>query len=199
MEQNNNSGSPTGFINMIETTGIPLDHEIVICSASVTSNESSGLLPRLWAVADVICRICYRAESAWIKAKLCTFSAPSWWVLKWCSTICSYVVTESTAVLPARTWWLQSATSWSHHARHLLLCQKALVLTLATLCACASAGSQLQEKLVCSTKPECRCDGARLNISACLFFILLPAVSFHAGGRLWLTRGASLRVSRLCG
>lgn len=54
---------------MIETTGIPLDHEIVICSAGVTSNESSGLLPRLWAVADVICWICYLAESPWIKAK----------------------------------------------------------------------------------------------------------------------------------
>lgn len=42
LEQNKNSGLLSEFISTIETSGVPLDHEIVICSASVTSNESSG-------------------------------------------------------------------------------------------------------------------------------------------------------------
>lgn len=37
--QNKNSGPLSQFTSVIETTGISLNHEIVICSASATSNE----------------------------------------------------------------------------------------------------------------------------------------------------------------
>lgn len=47
---------------MIETAGVPLDHEIVICSASVTSNESSGPCQDCFADVELI-STCYPTES----------------------------------------------------------------------------------------------------------------------------------------
>lgn len=58
--QNKNSGPLSKFTSMIETTGISLNHEIVICSASATSNERRRAKPEPSPPAGVIYSLCDR-------------------------------------------------------------------------------------------------------------------------------------------
>lgn len=56
--QNKNSGLLNEYASMIETTGISLNHEIVVYSGSMASNERRGARPWLSPPVGVIYLLC---------------------------------------------------------------------------------------------------------------------------------------------